>query len=327
MKELALVILNWNNGKDTIECLDSLYHDKDNFDVFLLDNGSKEAEIFIVKNYLENCKFENIICTLEEYDGSEDKELNYIISKENYGFAVGNNLICEKIKDKYKYILLLNNDTVVEEKAISKLLKVIKEKRYSAITCYISNYYNKEKVWSFCGNFSLLGDRKYYSQKYIDSKKSKGVNFIDAEFITGCVLLFDTGIIKNRMLFTDKFFHGQEDFNLCKRIKKDKQKAGAYLGATVYHKISASSASNKKVSSVNSDVLFYTCRIIDFKSFYKPVRYWFWKKLYLFLVTLNYIIKYGMKNGFKLRKKIKYYTKKYDNVKKDVFELIIDDKT
>ena len=36
----AIVTLNWNDWKNTIDCLESIYQNEGNFDVFLIDNGS-----------------------------------------------------------------------------------------------------------------------------------------------------------------------------------------------------------------------------------------------------------------------------------------------
>ena len=37
----AIVVLNWNDWRNTIDCLESIYQNDGNFDVFLIDNGSK----------------------------------------------------------------------------------------------------------------------------------------------------------------------------------------------------------------------------------------------------------------------------------------------
>ena len=36
----AIVVLNWNDWRNTIDCLESIYQNDGNFDVFLIDNGS-----------------------------------------------------------------------------------------------------------------------------------------------------------------------------------------------------------------------------------------------------------------------------------------------
>ena len=48
--KVAIITLNWNGRRDTIECLESLYQiTYPNYDVFVLDNGSEEK----IKEYVE----------------------------------------------------------------------------------------------------------------------------------------------------------------------------------------------------------------------------------------------------------------------------------
>ena len=47
----AIVILNWNDWKNTIDCLESIYQNEGNFDVFLIDNGSYLKNILNVSSW------------------------------------------------------------------------------------------------------------------------------------------------------------------------------------------------------------------------------------------------------------------------------------
>ena len=47
----AIVVLNWNDWKNTIDCLESIYQNDGNFDVFLIDNGSSFENIQRVSNW------------------------------------------------------------------------------------------------------------------------------------------------------------------------------------------------------------------------------------------------------------------------------------
>ena len=44
----AIVVLNWNDWRNTIDCLESIYQNDGNFDVFLIDNGSNLQNILKV---------------------------------------------------------------------------------------------------------------------------------------------------------------------------------------------------------------------------------------------------------------------------------------
>ena len=50
--KVVIIILNWNGWKDTIECLESLYHiTYPNYTVILVDNGSVDDSIEQIRSY------------------------------------------------------------------------------------------------------------------------------------------------------------------------------------------------------------------------------------------------------------------------------------
>jgi hypothetical protein len=151
--KVSIIILNWNGWKDTIECLESLYQiTYQNYNVILVDNGSEDESVARLKEYCEgkikvesefpgystiNKPIRIIEYTREEAgagDGKEDevaelpsnRKLILIKNDKNYGFAEGNNIAMRyAFKALHSdYILLLNNDTVVEKRFLDELVKV-----------------------------------------------------------------------------------------------------------------------------------------------------------------------------------------------------------
>ncbi len=48
--KVSIIILNWNNIEDTILCLESVFQmDYSNFDVIVIDNGSEEDPLGIIR--------------------------------------------------------------------------------------------------------------------------------------------------------------------------------------------------------------------------------------------------------------------------------------
>lgn len=110
-KSVSIVILNYNGISDTIECIESLNKiSTPEFNVIIVDNGSKEDEAKIIKS-----KLGNGVITIR--------------SDTNFGFAGGNNLGIKYALGHIfsEYTLLLNNDTIVEPNFLSKLLFGIKK--------------------------------------------------------------------------------------------------------------------------------------------------------------------------------------------------------
>lgn len=107
--KVAIVILNYLNFKDTIECVDSTaILDYPVQKVIVVDNGSNNDSVDqLKKNY-----------------GHNDK-VDIIQVKQNLGFAKGNNVGIKRAKEKYNadFVLVVNNDTkFLEPNYISSLL-------------------------------------------------------------------------------------------------------------------------------------------------------------------------------------------------------------
>ena len=65
-----------------------------------------------------------------------------ILSSDNLGFAGGNNKVIQSIYKEYSYVLLLNNDTVVQPDFIERMLDLMNEDREIGFaSCRINNYY------------------------------------------------------------------------------------------------------------------------------------------------------------------------------------------
>ena len=152
---VTIIILNWNGWKDTIECLESIYQiNYPHFEVVLVDNHSENNSIQKIREYCQgeliieskffNYTNKNKPITLIEYSNDEirdsknnlykkyDSDINQklilIKNDENYGFAKGNNI---GIRFAFKnlnspYILLLNNDTIVDPKFLNEMMKASK---------------------------------------------------------------------------------------------------------------------------------------------------------------------------------------------------------
>jgi len=321
MKTLAIVILDWNGANDTIECLDSL-NNFSLYDIYLLDNGSRSENRKILNDYFQN-RFSNFSVFYDDSFACNNSSVNYIVSNKNLGFAVGNNYVANFIAFKYEYVLLLNNDTVVLQGTIEHMVETIEKRQITAVTCDIRSYYDRNQLWNAGGYFTFYGDRRYYSQSKIDELIERKVEFIPAEFITGCALMITTQYIVKNGLFTDKFFHGEDDFNLCYRIKKSGYKIGVDLAVKLYHKV-GQSIKKQGYKELNKDIVHYVNRTIDLKEFYSQLRWIIWEKVYLSMVFVRrYMTGMSLRDTFMLIRTVDYVASRYDNVRKELFDKIM----
>ena len=112
---LGIIIINFNKYEKTVDCIKSIFDTvKSDYKIYLLDNCSANKSLEILNNlYKDNPRVE------------------IIESKENLGYARGNNLCLKKAeKDGCDYALISNNDIVYLENAVEILLDVIKSGEY-----------------------------------------------------------------------------------------------------------------------------------------------------------------------------------------------------
>ena len=88
---ISIITINYNGVKDTCELIDTLPLDDDSLEVIVVDNASKEDEATIIEQRYPQVKV--------------------IRSKENLGFAGGNNLGIQAARGKY--LFFINNDTLL----------------------------------------------------------------------------------------------------------------------------------------------------------------------------------------------------------------------
>ncbi len=324
MNELAIILLNWNGHEDTVECIESIRENEEQlFTIFLLDNGSKPESVDYIEEWLrKKYKYNFKLFNFDSFNSQNvffGTDLYLIKGNENLGFAKGNNVIWKKIKDMYNYVLLLNNDTVIEDKSISRMVSYMNNNPDVGVaSCDIRLYSNRDKLWNAGGYFTWYGDRKYYSQSVIDEYKGRGVKSIHTPFVTGCAMMVRQSVSKSIGIFTEKYFFGEEDFNYCKRLSNAGIRVESVLDATIYHKVGTSIKKNQK--SINSYILHFSNRIINQREFMTFLKWRFWKKFYMTAILVKlYKITGDFTLAMKAIKSIRYYTSKYSEISYETF--------
>jgi len=215
-----IILLNYNGFNDTRECVESLHKiTYPNYQIVVIDNNSSSGDVH----------------NLRALGGG----IHLIESDKNLGFSGGNNLgIKFALNSGATYIMLLNNDTIVEPDFLEKLIDGFSNDEHIGITVPKINYYaEKEKVWYGGGYIS-----KYRASGFTDGDGEDESNYGNDKYVTfatGCCLLIKAAGISKVGLMDEEYFLYLEDTDYCMRFIN----AGfriKYIGdGKIYHKVSA----------------------------------------------------------------------------------------
>ncbi|HKI79994.1 MAG TPA: glycosyltransferase family 2 protein [Ignavibacteriaceae bacterium] len=227
LPQVSIIILNWNGSQDTMECLKSLNNvTYRNIEIIVVDNGSKEAELRLLEDFLKG------------------KDVTFIKNKTNLGFTGGNNVGIKKaLSNKADFILILNNDTMVSPGFIEPLLSVFNKSENAGIVAPQINYYNNKKlIWSAGGKIDKMrGSGFAISDQYEreNNKIEKSVGFV-----SGCCMLVKREVFEVIGIFDENYFAYVEDTDLCYRTIQDGFKIFVAGNSKIYHKVSRSTIKN-----------------------------------------------------------------------------------
>ena len=219
---VTVIVLNWN-GKDlTIECLESLKQvNYSNFNILVVDNGSTDGSVELLKE-----KF---------------PEVSILVLEKNLGYAAGNNRGFDSLKpDQPKFVIFLNNDTIVDENFIEPLVKQLLTHKKASQTVPKIYYENDPKlIWYAGGIVNLwtgsiyhLGIRQYDGPAYSKTHKTK--------YATGCCFCMRYEEFKEFGGFDEAFPMYSEDVDLSLWIRAAGKQVWFVPNSKIWHKVSAS---------------------------------------------------------------------------------------
>ncbi len=224
MPKITIVTLNWNGYEDTLELLESLKKiSYQNFDVVLVDNGSEGDDV-------------------EKLESNYGGFVKVLRNKSNLGFAGGNNEgIKIALQNNADYVLLINNDTVVEPDILHNLIqKFNTDERIGIVAPKINFYAEPQKIWSAGGKISKLRG----SAISFSVKRGKNTSLKDelVDFVSGCCMLIKRNLFSEIGYFDEKYFLYMEDADYCWRAADAGFKIVCVPQCTILHKVNSSSS-------------------------------------------------------------------------------------
>lgn len=234
MIHVSILLINYNAQEDTIDCLKSLEKIKTpgfKHNIIIIDNASKEA--FELPKSLQN------------------SHTQVVRSNTNKGFTGGNNMGIYYAVEKYSsdYVLLLNNDTTVDEDFLKELIKTAESDPRIGMAVSKIFFSKGREYHTDSYSKSELGNVLWYAGGSIDwnhlATFHRGVDEVDrgqfdsqtqSDFATGCSVLVKREILEKIGTFDKRFFLYLEDVDWSVRVTKGGYKIAFCPKSVVYHK-------------------------------------------------------------------------------------------
>lgn len=214
----AVVVLNWNGAADTLECLESLRHSQVRLHLIVVDNHSSDDSVRQIREA-------ELADTILE-------------SGANIGYAAGNNLgIRQAIAREFRFIAVLNNDTVVTPETFSVLAKYLEEYESMAVSPDIRYYDDCERSW-FAGGVIDHGWPRHLE----GWERPQNGGLQPTECLSGCCIAASRQTWERTGLFDPAYFLIFEDSDWSVRAREGGVRLCVAADGLIMHKVSRSFA-------------------------------------------------------------------------------------
>jgi GT2 family glycosyltransferase len=225
LPSVTTVVLNWNGLADTRECLGSLRSaDYANNRVLVVDNGSREDEASALA-----AEFGDFI--------------EIIRLPENWGFAGGMNAgIKRALELGSDYVLLLNNDTIVDPTFLSGLVESVRDLRDLAAANPKTFFYGQPRtIYSTGGSVSLWRGvaRQIGRGKTDEGQFDKRAR---RDYADGMCMLIPASALWTVGLLDEEYFAYWEETDWCYRAREKGLRCYYIPNSRIWHKAARSQA-------------------------------------------------------------------------------------
>jgi GT2 family glycosyltransferase len=236
-KKVAVIIINWNGWKDTLDCLSSLKKISTAYaeiSVIVVDNGSTNESVPVIRK-----KFPSV---------------TVLETGKNLGFTGGNNAgIRYAMSHGSDFVWLLNNDTVVDPGVLSFVstfddpsVGIAGSKIYfvPGREFHHDRYKEDERgkvIWYAGGKIDW--NNMYASHRGVDEvDRGQYDKITETPFVTGCSMIIRREVIAKIGLLDDRYYLYLEDLDYCLRAVRAGYKL-LYVPSSVLWHVNAGSSS------------------------------------------------------------------------------------
>ncbi len=271
--KLSIIVVSWNTRDILADCLESVYQypPTDLFELILVDNASTDGSAEMVKSRFPQARL--------------------IESKENLGFAQGNNLAVPLCVGEY--VLLLNPDTVVKPNALQDLIdfldvtpdagaagsRLLNPDESLQPSCHPRPQLGRE-LWRLM-HFDSIKPYGRYDMTSWDMSKNREV-----DVLMGASLMVRKSILDQIGFLDGDYFMYSEEVDLCFRL----QKAGWKLYYVPSSKVIHLGGQSSKQVAMDMFLQLYLGKLKYFRKHYGPFAGFIYKVILLIASIVRLVL-------------------------------------
>lgn len=236
MEKVGIILLNYCNYNLTIDCIKSIRQSTyQNYEIIVVDNNSPDHS------------GENL---------SQLESIRFLQMEENLGFAAGNNRGIEvALSDGCEYVMLLNNDTVIDPNMIETLVSRADSNTVVVPKMYYFDVEGRKDILWYAGGILKYksSDGIHIGGRQEDSKQYSVER--EVTFATGCCMMIHRTILEKVGLLREEYFMYCEDTDYSIRLNKSNVRILYVPNAKLWHKVSSSSG-----GEMSKFIVYYVVR-------------------------------------------------------------------
>lgn len=276
MKQLSVVICNYNKKNYILKCIESVLKSSfKNLDIYVVDNASIDESVQAIR---------------QNFNG----KLTLIENIKNLGGSGGFNTgLKEVLKKDYKYILLLDNDVILDREAISNLYDLLEDN--SDIAAAGSKLYSMTNPKQIQELGAKIDFSKFYIEPFYKGYIDDGMlpEIIECDYVSACSMMVRADAIKKIGIMDEANFIYWDDIEWGYRFKMAGYRVVSYSRSIAWHNMGVSHKTNTFGTYYfwRNRVYFFTkyCNSEQIKKFSLKL----FDEIFQALYSCNYIGKYS----------------------------------
>jgi hypothetical protein len=239
---VSIILLNYKGAADTINCIESLQKiSYRNYRIIIVDNASPDDSMEQITDYVKKISPDSLAVfgSIDEAESDVNplKQFTLLQTGYNGGYGHGNNKGIEYALAKgTDYVLILNNDTIVEPDFVEPLVELCEQDPKIGIASGQMFFESDPDIFWFNGGTynQYTGKIRHidYNQPNTGQKPPQNITFI-----TGCMWLIPKHIFEHVGYINEEYFMYVEDLEFTQRVIAKGFTLKVSDKSRIYHKV------------------------------------------------------------------------------------------